>query len=288
MLMMKMLVSFLFFLGYVESSSSSSFHSLTSSSSISHTSSFHPLTSIISSISKSSFHPLSSSSFVPPNNSLAYFVEMGVFAGTPSIIKNGKSDPNVLSLDGRWVTTNFYLWLNGNAPTTKLPFHVLSNNFRDSKSYMDTLWSKTHDFIKPHRGGSLLDTQIQVTYNCKDLGEESHRVRLQMTLGFNGSYDNITFRWRKTCGPIESDGWSSAGIFAFTVFILLLVFCGVGCVYNYVQQNRTGCDVIPGITIWRECFNKCFNKGPRYSPQMDYENPGNDDGEYGVSYQTNL
>lgn len=270
-----------FLIGYTRSSSSNSSGSISSSSFIS-------LSSSVSSSAISS----SSSSFVPPNGSIPYFVQMGTKDGTPTVIVNGIPDFSIVQ-DGKTDISHFYMWLSHHSPVDTLAYHHLRNNFRDNKNHMNAQWSVNSYVIKHHRGGGLLDSFIRVDYNCKDQGKLSFTNVLNMTIGFpNSSWDNITFEWRKVCGPVPDEGWNSAAIFFFTVFILCLVLCVVGCLYNYVQQNRTGCDVIPGIDIYRNCFQRiegCFGrcfKEPRYTPQINYDNPIESD--YGASYQTNL
>jgi len=293
--MLKYFLLQLFVVAYGQNnSSSSSLSSLVSVSS--NKPSSHSLSSLVSvSSSKPSFHSLSSlvsSSFVPPNGSLAYFIDMGTEPGVPTLIKNGVPDFSYLQ-DGTVERTHLYIWLNAHSPVPALQYHVWHNNFRDYLPIMKTLWSTNTFWIYPHTTGDADDTYLLINYNCKFRGREHRTVKLNVTLWFNASYDNITVEWRKTCGPDVDDGWGAASIFFFTVCILFLVLCIVGCLYNYVQHNQTGCDIIPGIGMYRSCFHRvelcfysCFGE-PRYSPQIDYDNPINDE-EYNVSYQTNL
>jgi len=112
--------------------------------------------------------------------------------------------------------------------------------------------------------------------------------------------DPITATWEKHCFPAPpaaptkaDEGWSTAGILFFTVFMITLVFCVLGCGYNYVQQGRAGADIIPCISVFRACKAKA--QGDRgYSPQMDYTSADKvrasdgGDGAYGSVYHTDL
>lgn len=251
--------------------------------------------SVSSSISMSSSSSVSSSSFVPPNGTLPYFLQMGTIDGSPTLVVNGIPDYSYV-VDGTKDESDFFIWLGPTAPIDSMIFHHLKNNFRNPENlgHMKAHWLTHGNVVHPHRGGGLLDSYIRIIYSCEEDRKEAISSQLNMTIGFpNTTWDNITIKWRKVCGPRGDDGWNSASIFFFTVFLLGLVLCVVGCLYNYVQQNRTGCDVIPGIDIYRNCFQRvegCFGrcfKEPRYSPQVDYDNPI-DDSDYGASYQTNL
>jgi len=113
---------------------------------------------------------------------------------------------------------------------------------------------------------------------------------VNVTLELPG-YANVTFELEKRCfpnltpTPEKEKGWSPASVFFFTVFVLTMVFCIVGCGVNYVQKGKTGLEIIPGATTCVECLGKVFRQ-PRYTPQMDYDAPVG--GAPGTSYQTDL
>jgi len=135
---------------------------------------------------------------------------------------------------------------------------------------------------------------LLVTYRCvtpPDISES----QLNVTINY-GWGQPLTFSWVKRCdssleptnngGDSSSSGWTPFGIFAFTVFILILVWCLVGCGYNYVAKDQRGADAIPGINLYRSIYYKCF-PSPKYTPQTDYNYSEREAPDYGgTSYQS--
>jgi len=85
-------------------------------------------------------------------------------------------------------------------------------------------------------------------------------------------------------------GWSTAGIFFFSVFIIIVVFCVAGCGYNFIKNEKTGFDVVPGASYYRACYEKVFPV-KHYTPQLDTHSDIKDSSakSYGsTTYQDNL
>lgn len=111
---------------------------------------------------------------------------------------------------------------------------------------------------------------LNIDYMCPEDTEKSSDYSVQLTLAFPGEgYDNVTTSWKKTCGPITS-AWSTAGLFFFVTFILILVGCVIGCGYNYVQLGKSGCDVIPCIGLLSRCRGNGSASQQGYAAQNDY------------------
>jgi hypothetical protein len=99
----------------------------------------------------------------------------------------------------------------------------------------------------------------------------------------------------KTCKPVTNDppasgGWTTAGIFFFSVFIIVIVFCVAGCGFNFVKNEKTGFDVVPGATYYRACYEKMF-PAKQYTPQLDTHSDHKDSSAtaYGsTTYQNDL
>lgn len=96
-------------------------------------------------------------------------------------------------------------------------------------------------------------------------------------------YVDAAFDFSKTCPHYTSGGgWSGAGIFFFTVFILTLVFCVAGCAINRLHFHKSGADIIPGMPLYRKCLGG-GDGADVYSPQADLEStgPAAGGGDYG-------
>lgn len=146
---------------------------------------------------------------------------------------------------------------------------------------------------------------LVVDYTCPNKDYSNYTIVLTIT--FPGSESKtVNATWVKHCFPRHSPtpapaakvegGWSTTGIVFFTGFMLTLVFCVLGCGYNYVQQGRSGTDIIPCIGVFRACKDKVSGGGGTdYSPQMDYTSADGErasgdggDGAYGSVYQSDL
>ena len=139
-----------------------------------------------------------------------------------------------------------------------------------------------------------------IDWMCAEQSTEFTGV-VNITIELPG-YSDVTFSLEKICLPPlpprsptpapPADGeWGPGSIFFFTVFILTMVFCIVGCGINYVQQGKTGLEIIPGASTCVGFLGKLFRQ-PRYTPQMDYDAPvggqGTSNERFGASYQTDL
>lgn len=112
----------------------------------------------------------------------------------------------------------------------------------------------------------------------------------------NGTmYAKPTFSVIKSCFftpvnpviPIFNPGMGATSVFFLVVFILTMIGCVVGCGINYIQQGKTGIEIIPGAVTCFSCVGKLVRE-PRYTPQMDYDTAIGDSDRFGASYQTNL
>jgi len=158
------------------------------------------------------------------------------------------------------------------------------------------LWRQDGDGrALPLNSSNVTGEALTIDWRCANEGKAYDGV-VNVTIGVSG-YADITFSLDKKCFPVFSptpespEGWGAGSIFFFTVFILTMVFCIVGCGINYVQQGKTGLEIIPGASTCVACMGKLFRQ-PRYTPQMDYDAPvggqahGNE--RFGASYQTDL
>jgi len=190
--------------------------------------------------------------------------------------------------------STFYIWIPKSyaAITPYQQFAITSFHF--DLNFMDTTM-KLMKGDKAHTSTSPAGTPyVLITYRCVNppLISES---RLNMTINIGWQKD-IEFSWTKRCdstpsvppsdGGGSSSAWSPFGIFAFSVFMLILVWCLVGCGYNYVARDQRGADAIPGINFYRSIYYKCF-PSPKYTPQTDYNYSERETPDYGgTSYQS--
>jgi len=225
---------------------------------------------------------------------------MGHKPGVDYVIKNGnatKVPDHELEL-----YTVFYAWLDA--------AHEVSNcsgihNWTVVKIDYPALITAEHKQegdgrALPLNASNVTNEALTIDWKCTNQGKEFHGI-VNITIGIGGDtqYSDIIFSVDKTCfphltptpEPPKNTGWGAGSIFFFTVFILTMVFCIVGCGINYVQQGKTGLEIIPGASTCVACMGKLFRQ-PRYTPQMDYDAPvggqapGNE--RFGASYQTDL
>jgi len=165
-------------------------------------------------------------------------------------------------------TTEFTFWVPSTW-TTNTPYQqFLVNSLTMTGGFMEVDYAVVNG-NKAFGQETSPPSTVLVTYRCASPPPESTgKLNLTLNLGWE---QTVSFTWIKHCGPpsSSSSAWSPFGIFAFTVFILILVWCLVGCAYNYVAKDQRGADAIPGINLYRSCYQRCF-PAPRYTPQTDY------------------
>jgi len=208
---------------------------------------------------------------------------------TPDVVHHNVVVGTELVVAESELTTKFNVWIPHSWAERSAPyqqFEVVTIGYdRMFVSPLDGL--TTTDRAVPADPGAIL-AGIYVTYRCESPPERSTST-LNLTLNV-GWVTPLTWEWTKKCGPQpqpgHSSGWSPFGIFAFTVFIIILVWCLGGCAYNYIRKDQRGAEAIPGITLFRACYHRCF-PAPRYTPQTDYNyDKAPDYG--GTSYQSEL
>lgn len=232
------------------------------------------------------------------NGTVCEFCEMGIdmsLEETGILIEHGKAAKSY-----PWWKIPFneddsfmYLWIDKDASVEEQQFKVVSLHYEELigpvklHPYFNTPHGTTmhKKFFDRHAG-------LEVFYNCSKEPSGIYVLTMNLTIEFEGYSPPVSVRWTKEClgnsPPQPDDGWNGAQIFFFTVFILTCVFCVAGCGYNYVQREKQGLDMVPGIDMMRKCKNVLFPER-RYTPQMDYNSaPGGSDNEYGATYQTNL
>jgi len=192
-------------------------------------------------------------------------------------------------------TSAFYIWIpKSYSYITPYQQFAITNTYFDS-DFMDTTF-KLMKGDKAHTSTSPAGTPyLLVTYRCVSPPDVS-QAELNFTIATGWGTQGTVVSFVKKCnshvepnGPSDSgssSAWSPFGIFAFTVFILILVWCLVGCGYNYVAKDQRGADAIPGINLYRSIYHKCF-PSPKYTPQTDYNYSERDTPDYGgTSYQS--
>eukprot|EP00698_Gefionella_okellyi_P010318 TRINITY_DN2670_c0_g1_i3.p1 TRINITY_DN2670_c0_g1~~TRINITY_DN2670_c0_g1_i3.p1 ORF type:complete len:225 (+),score=24.39 TRINITY_DN2670_c0_g1_i3:174-848(+) len=65
--------------------------------------------------------------------------------------------------------------------------------------------------------------------------------------------------------PPGPGGWNAAGIFFFVVFMLALVGCIGGCIFNFSMGGKRGIDVIPLTGLMRKLYAKLVSREPSTS-----------------------
>lgn len=213
---------------------------------------------------------------------------MGAGPDDSGIIRLGIPNPDwhpVVSAD---VTSdNFFVFLDRSSITSWAPYSISIVNY-NSNILQPTVsdpqngnMTFSHADLKP----------VVVTYNCS-----ADSPNNPITLQFNYMWrSSIHITYYKDCkAPSNStpdngggSGWSAAGIFFFTVFIISLFFCFSGCAWNKFHEHKTGLDIIPGGATARSCYERAVSK--RSVGPQSYDRYGNFDND-GVnpSYQSNL
>jgi len=138
-------------------------------------------------------------------------------------------------------------------------------------------------------GTNKTNEYLNFTWTCLDNSKLATGL-VEVWIELPGFQDAI-FKMERSCGsptPATPEGWSAGAIFFFTIFILTLVFCLVGCFVNYAQRGKTGLEIVPGATAFVDCIDR-VRRQPRYTPQMDYNAPVSDSKEkFKTSYQADL
>lgn len=134
-------------------------------------------------------------------------------------------------------------------------------------------------------------SEVPIKFECNEDYHVNDSASSLVTVTFIFDRDGVedaTFSFVKECSYLpspEGGGWSPFGVFCFTVFIIILVFCVAGCGVNRFHFHKQGADIIPGMPLYR----KCLGRGEQrvYTPQADFAESSTVDGAYG-SYQTQL
>jgi hypothetical protein len=219
---------------------------------------------------------------------------MGHKPGVDYVVKEG----NGTKTPGKEfdLTTTIYAWLE---PVPTMNCSAAIHNWSVKEIKFPPGGIITADWKPEGNGEALLLNTSNVTseaitfdWICKNTAA-GFTGDVNVTIELPGFAD-VTFEMEKKCfphiapSPEPPTGWSPAAIFFFTVFVLTMVFCIVGCGVNYVQRGKTGLEIVPGATTFAECMGKVFRQ-PRYTPQMDYDAPvGGPTERFGTSYQTDL
>jgi len=192
-------------------------------------------------------------------------LNVGTELNLPNIISNTTVLNNVsLSSPADETQSEYYMWL--------APYSVLKDlNFNFLPVTSDK--SIVAVGIRATNPSKFLNTSVSngfyLSWTCLTITQAVTSVRVSIDINFER---NLEFNVTKTCpernGPSSPPGWSTAGIFFFVVFLIIVVFCVAGCGYNFVKNEKTGCDVVPGASYYRSCYEKVFPP-KRYTPQMD-------------------
>jgi len=236
----------------------------------------------------------------PPLLPIDFCFNMGPKPGIASVIKNG----NVTNQEDQEFNlfSVFYAWLDDDHPIINcsgLHNWTVKDVVPPPGGLIQVAWKQDGDGkALPLNATNVTSEALTIDWTCAPEAKQFNGI-VEVYIALTG-YSEIVFSLNKTCFPhithpptpgAPSTGWGAGSIFFFTVFILTMVFCIVGCGINYVQQGKTGLEIIPGASTCVACLGKLFRQ-PRYTPQMDYDAPvggqatGNE--RFGASYQTDL
>ena len=199
-------------------------------------------------------------------------------------------------------TSLFWVYLDGNANNpVVLPhqFYALSFNYPQT-AHMDQPQVYDQNYQSaPYLAPNY--TPIQVIWTCT--GFDSIPVTLSIRYGWSAG-NTMQIMFTKNCAPWApptpgdhpaSNGWSAAGIFFFTAFMLSLVLCLAGGAWNYFKEDKRGWEVVPFYTACQGCVDKYKARGNQHwTPQMDTSGGVQSGTKYGGfedrgdSYQSNL
>jgi hypothetical protein len=222
------------------------------------------------------------------------FPRFNLYFGNMPIVNN-----SVLLNDGALAYTStdsvgvdtFRVWLSADSERAEQTFQI-NNLLYDTKnltvSVVNGLAIASTDPNKM--------TEFSLQYACaQNHAPSQNTLQFEFDYGWTQSY---VVHFTKLCDFHASGGggsaWTPAGIFFFTVFILLIAFFLFGSMYNYFCNQKRGAEIVPCIGVFRRCYNSICNRdNAHYTPQMpsDYTAHGDKDERRGYgsyTYQSNL
>jgi len=224
-----------------------------------------------------------------------YEVVDGVTKLSSSIVHHNIASPNITEIPDDQETTAVYVWIGSafGAVSPYQQFFITNFGFDANVINAEVKLPKGN---QAHTANNPKGVYLLVRYTCNDWAPPKSTAILNFTLSI-GWQQEVSFKLLKHChseppptnngGGSSSSAWSPFGIFAFTVFLLILVWCLVGCSYNYIAKDQRGADAIPGINFYRSVYQRCF-PSPKYTPQTDYNYKDDKESpDYGgTSYQS--
>lgn len=197
---------------------------------------------------------------------------IGSRANQSDIANNGLISPNWSGQgDEVWYDPFFiFMWINltqVNPPGIPGPLAPANQTFSivtesDAAEVTVTAGITKGNVVEPVNGPNTL---VEFFLACTAKKTVLANITITVNLDPPESYMPIQIHMTKHCMPLVipglgpggngNGGWSGFGIFCFVVFILVTVSCLCGCAFNYQQMSKTGMDIIPGITYYRQFFN---------------------------------
>lgn len=219
---------------------------------------------------------------------------VGMTPGDGSAVEDNVVDPEWNYVSPSYdAFTDFYVTIDPSTGIDSYSFFVTDTDF--DSNILSPMAVPINGYVTDDK-----PQQIRVIYNCID-GKPPTTTSVTMTMYYYWNY-NLTIKWYKQCplsnpspAPIppsptggSSSGWSSTGIFFFTLFILSLVAWLAKAYYNYSRLEKRGWEILPGYECIQNLRDRCSSE-PRFSPQVDYYDKDEHGSDYGGrSYQTDL
>jgi len=207
-----------------------------------------------------------------------------VSSSDPIIRNHTQLDTNVSLVGDSSLTQTYNLWLSNDSEMPVVPYTVEVDSMDFGMAvFVDQSGNNVSQGV---------NQTITLTFVCNTKVPDNLTAIVILDIFFEYPFSwNIT----KTCMPPTNDppasgGWTTAGIFFFSVFIIVVVFCVGGCGFNFIKNEKTGFDVVPGASYYRSCYEKVF-PAKQYTPQLDTHSDIKDSSakSYGsTNYQSDL
>jgi hypothetical protein len=143
---------------------------------------------------------------------------------------------------------------------------------------------------------SNVTAPLTIQWQCNSVTEDVPASPVTMYINV-GWQTPLKVMMTKACAaqPPEPDngggGWSGAGIFFFSLFILCLVLFVAVFAWNYWREGKRGWDAVPLYNWCAACIDKARGHNRNHTPQMDTSGSRSTYGNFedsGHAYQSNL
>jgi len=211
-------------------------------------------------------------SCIMPLLDVAYGADPYILAVNQTVVKPDWSEP-MHTIPAEENQSEFWIYLDeATHPMILHQYYILSfdldNNYMKQPTIDDPQWNSATTLPN--------EEPIKINWRCKkSTPDNMHQgTPVIMNIAFGWSHEVISISFNKICvveAPADNPGggWSAAGIFFFTLFILGLVLFLAGCAFNYFKEGKRGWKMVPGYESAAACFDRMRGTDRRWTPQMN-------------------